>query len=423
MKPQTPISLLTLLLLAACGGGSSDNTAPADPKPAPPASSPDNKPITPMYVIDDVHIGDITLPPRTVARPDALTQAKLDAAFAATNELRTEKGLPPFTYNESLAAYATIRAQELSTQQGTSVEHKRPNGQNPLDNANFVGRDGIAENIGANRSSSAASIVAAWRNSPHHYATITSKDFQNLGIGYHYAANSVWHNYWAQTFTGGNTRSIYRFIAPIDRDAVRQAIHDAAQYDGDGRLTLNAPRDSTNTSGIGSNPYTLALGREHRITLFPYQSAGWSYQTFGAISDNSGVPEAYLNVGKPFTPGDGATLQADYRGSAIGDLGQHDRVTAEVSAHLDYGSAHKTLSLKVDKAMRSGLSFTASSATRDARLDFEDTLNWNANTQRFESDTGNARLYGAGGEELGGQFSRAVGNEAYRGAYGAKKVQ
>ena len=259
--------------------------------------------------------------------------------------------------------------------------------------------------------------------SPHHYATITSKDFQNLGIGYYYAANSVWHNYWAQTFTGGNTRSIYRFIAPIDRDAVRQAIHDAAQYDGDGRLTLNAPRDSTNTSGIGSNPYTLALGREHRITLFPYQSAGWSYQTFGAISDNSGVPEAYLNVGKPFTPGDGATLQADYRGSAIGDLGQHDRVNAEVSAHLDYGSAHKTLSLKVDKAMRSGLSFTASSATRDARLDFEDTLNWNANTQRFESDTGNARLYGAGGEELGGQFSRAVGNEAYRGAYGAKKVQ
>ena len=191
MKPQTPISLLTLLLLAACGGGSSDNTAPADPKPVPPASSPDNKPITPMYVIDDVHIGDITLPPRTVARPDALTQAKLDAAFAATNELRTEKGLPPFTYNESLAAYATIRAQEISTQQGTSVEHKRPNGQNPLDDANFIGSGALAENIGADRSSSAASIVAAWRNSPHHYATITSKDFQNLGIGYYYDANSV----------------------------------------------------------------------------------------------------------------------------------------------------------------------------------------------------------------------------------------
>ena len=421
MKPQTPISLLTLLLLAACGGGSSDNTAPADPKPAP--SVPDNKPQTLPASASDVSLGDVLLPPRTAPRPDAATQAKLDAAFAATNELRTEKGLPPFTYNESLAAYATIRAQELSTQQGTSVEHKRPNGQNPLDPANFIGSGALAENIGADRSSSAASIVAAWRNSPHHYATITSKNFQNLGIGYYYAANSVWHNYWAQTFTGGNTRSIYSYITPIRRDEVAKAAHDAAQYTADGRLTLNAPRDSTNTSGIGSNPYTLALGREHRITLFPYQSAGWSYQTFGAISDNSGVPEAYLNVGKPFTPGDGATLQADYRGSAIGDLGQHDRVTAEVSAHLDYGSAHKTLSLKVDKAMRSGLSFTASSATRDARLDFEDTLNWNANTQRFESDTGNARLYGAGGEELGGQFSRAVGNEAYRGAYGAKKVQ
>ena len=420
MKPQTPISLLSLLLLAACGGGSSDNTAPADPKPAP--SVPDNKPQTLPASTSDVSLGDVLLPPRTAPRPDAATQAKLDAAFAATNELRTEKGLPPFTYNESLAAYATIRAQEISTQQGTSVEHKRPNGQNPLDDANFVGRDGFAENIGADRSSSAASIVAAWRNSPHHYATITSKDFQNLGIGYHYDANSHWKNYWTQTFSGGSTRSIYSYITPIRRDEVAKAAHDAAQYTADGRLTINAPHDSTNTSGIGSNPYTLALGREHRITLFPYQSAGWSYQTFGAISDNSGVPEAYLNVGKPFTPGDGATLQADYRGSAIGDLGQHDRVNAEVSAHLDYGSAHKTLSLKVDKAMRSGLNLAGSSATRDARLDFEDTLNWNANTQRFESDTGNARLYGAG-EELGGQFSRAVGKEAYRGAYGAKKVQ
>ena len=419
MKPQTPISLLTLLLLAACGGGGGESSTPKDP--VPPASSPDNKPITPMYVIDDVHIGDITLPPRTVARPDALTQEKLDAALAATNELRAAKGLAPLANNESLSAYATIRAQELATQ-GADIQHKRANGDNPLANENFIGRDAIAENIGADKNGSAASIIPAWRNSPHHYDTIISKDFQNIGIGYYYDPNSVWKYYWAQTFSGGSTRSIYSYITPIRRDEVAKAAHDAAQYTADGRLTINAPHDSTNTSGIGSNPYTLALGREHRITLFPYQSAGWSYQTFGAISDNSGVPEAYLNVGKPFTPGDGATLQADYRGSAIGDLGQHDRVSAEVSAHLDYGSAHKTLSLKVDKAMRSGLNLAGSSATRDARLDFEDTLNWNANTQRFESDTGNARLYGAG-EELGGQFSRAVGKDAYRGASGAKKVQ
>ena len=83
MKPQTPISLLTLLLLAACGGGSSDNTAPADPKPAP--SVPDNKPQTLPASASDVSLGDVLLPPRTAPRPDAATQAKLDAAFAATN--------------------------------------------------------------------------------------------------------------------------------------------------------------------------------------------------------------------------------------------------------------------------------------------------------------------------------------------------
>lgn len=420
MKRHIPASLLALLL-TACGGGGGDNAAPTDPKPVPPTIMLDAKPGKPLPVIEDVAVGDVLLPPRSVVRPDAATQAKLDEALAATNRLRREQGLTPFRYNESLAAYATLRAQEISTQQGEKIEHKRPNGQNPLDDSNFIGRDALAENIAA-RNSEAEATVQQWRESPHHYATIISKDFENLGIGYHYAAGSVWKHYWTQIFSGGSTRSIYRFIDPLSRDAAREAVHNATQYDSAGRLTLNAPQDSASTTGISRNAYSLNLGREHRITLLPHQTLGWSYQTFGAISDSNGIPEAYLNVGKPFVPGDGAELHADYRGTAIGDLGQHDRVSAEVSARLDYGSAGKSLNLKVDKAMRSGFDLTASKATRDARLDFSDTLHWNADAQRFESDTGNARLYGAG-EELGGQFSRSVGKEAYRGAYGAKQVQ
>lgn len=414
MKLHTPISLLIPLLLAACGGGGSDNNAAADPKPAPPVATPDNKP---QAVLEDVSLGDIMLPPRSVARPDAATRAKLDEAFAATNQLRAEKGLAPLTYNDSLAAYATIRAKELATQ-GQQIEHKRANGANPLDDANFSGRGALAENIGADKNGSAASIIQAWRNSPHHYDTIISKDFQNIGIGYYYDPNSVWKYYWAQTFSGGSTNSIYRFIAPIDPAAARDAVRNAVQYDSAARLTINAPLDRLG----GGDTHLVSLGREHRINLLPPRNHGWSYQTFGAISDNSGVPEAYLNVGKPFVPGDGAELHANYRGTAIGDLGQHDRVNADVSARLDYGQSSKTLSLNIHNATRSSLNVTSNNATRDARLDFSDTLNWNGNTGRFESETGNARLYG-GGEELGGQFSRAVGNEAYRGAYGAKKAQ
>lgn len=410
MKLHTPISLLIPLLFTACGGGG-DNT-PADPKPAPPVATPDNKP---QAVLEDVSLGDIMLPPRSVARPDAATQAKVNEAFAATNQLRAEKGLAPLTYNESLAAYATIRARELATQ-GQQIEHKRANGTNPLDDANFSGRGALAENIGADKNGSAASIIQAWRNSPHHYDTIISKDFQNIGIGYYYDPNSVWKYYWTQTFSGGSTNSIYRFITPIDPAAARDAVRNAVQYDSAARLTINAPLDRLG----GGDTHLISLGREHRINLLPPRNHGWSYQTFGAISDNSGVPEAYFNVGKPFVPGDGAELHANYRGTAIGDLGQHDRVNADVSARLDYGQSSKTLSLNIHNATRSSLN--ANNATRDARLDFSDTLNWNGNTGRFESETGNARLYG-GGEELGGQFSRAVGNEAYRGAYGAKKVQ
>lgn len=235
MKLHTPISLLIPLLLAACGGG--DNNAAADPKPAPPVATPDNKP---QAVLEDVSLGDIMLPPRSVARPDAATRAKLDEAFAATNQLRAEKGLAPLTYNDSLAAYATIRAKELATQ-GQQIEHKRANGANPLDDANFSGRGALAENIGADKNGSAASIIQAWRNSPHHYDTIISKDFQNIGIGYYYDPNSVWKYYWTQTFTGGSTNSIYRFITPIDPAAARDAVRNAVQYDSAARLTINAP--------------------------------------------------------------------------------------------------------------------------------------------------------------------------------------
>jgi len=424
MKMQFPVSLLTLLLLAACGGGGGSDNAPQADKNPPPAPVPDNKPANPPAAQPDVSLSNIMLPPRRAARPDAETQAKINEALAATNQLRAAQGLALLRNDETLAAYATIRAQELAGQ-GEKIDHKRANGANPLADQNFIGRDGIAENIGADKNGSAASIVKAWRDSPHHYQTIISGEFQNIGIGYHYDANSVWKNYWTQIFSGGGTRSIYSFITPIDRAAALAAVRAAVQYDNAGRLTLNAPRertDSTDTSGISRNAHTLALGNEHRITLLPLQTAGWSYQTFGEISDNHGIPEAYFNVGKPFVPADGAELHADYRGSAVGDLGQHDRVRADVSARLDYGSSSKTLNLKVDKAMRSnGFDLADSTAKRDLHLDFEDTLNWNAAAQRFESDSGNARLYG-NGEELGGQFNRIVGKEAYRGVYGAKRV-
>ena len=400
---NTLLAALIGAALTACGGGGgSDNGGNIIPPPADPAA-PTPKPNGAQGVQvanQEITLGDIVLPPHSAARPDAATQAKLDAVVAGSNQLRAEKGLPPLANNESLSAYATIRAQE-SAAQGKNFQHVRPAGEGKWsDNRYFEGNRGAAaENLAAG-SAEAATTVNQWRNSPGHYANIMNPNLKALGVGYHQDTNAHWKHYWAQIFTGGSN-SIYRYISPLDRNAALNAVRNAVQYDGNGRLSLRNQ--------------TITLGQDHRITLRAPETFGWSYQTFGEISDTRGIPEAYLNLGKPFVPNDGATMQADYRGKMVGDLAQSSRVSADVAAHLDYGAARKTISLQIENATRD--------KQRDTRLDFSDTLNWNGKAQRFESETGNARLYGPNGEELGGQFSRRVGSDAYRGAYGAKKVQ
>ena len=395
-KPWINAAVLPMaLLLPACGGSDNwiaDKILRHDAAPAP-------NPNAGLVATDDMIIGEVTLPPLTAARPDVAEQAQMDAVVAGSNRLRAEKGLSPLVSNESLSAYATIRAKETAAQ-GKNFKHVRPAGEGEWSDARYFENNvgGMAENLAAG-SSRGDEAVRLWRNSPDHYANIMTPELKALGVGYYHDQNSYWKDYWAQIFTtGGN--SVYRYISPLDRTAAAAAIREVVQYGSDGRLSLRNQ--------------TLALGNDYRINLRAPDTLGWSYQTFGEITDTKGVPEAYLNVGKPFVPGEGA-MQADYRGKMVGDLAQKSRVNADVAAHLDFG-AQKTIALHVENATRDG--------TRDARLDFSDTLNWNGKAQRFERDSNNtARLYGPQGEELGGQFSRSVGNEAYRGVYGAKKVQ
>ena len=381
MKPNLLVYALFPLTLTACGGSNNwivDKILPHD-------KAPSDNPGTGLVVTDEMMIGEVSLPPFTVARPDADTQAKLDAVTAGTNKLRADQGLSPLINDEELNAYAAVRAKEISKH----YEHKRPNGEN-------IGNFG--ENIAAGHAK-AGDTVKQWRRSPGHYANMINSDYKQLGVGYYRASNG--EHYWVQLFNLGGEKSSYHYISPLDRTAAAAKVKEVVQYDSNGRLSLRNQ--------------TITLGQDHRITLRAPETFGWSYQTFGEITDTRGIPEAYLNLGKPFVPNDGATMQADYRGKMVGDLAQTSRVNADVAAHLDYGSARKVIDLQVENATRD--------KQRDTRLDFSDTLNWNGKAQRFESETGNARLYGPNGEELGGQFSRRVGSDAYRGAYGAKKVQ
>lgn len=415
MKTHALTASLTFALLTACGGGGS--SAPELPADKPAADNPN----TPNpQAVDNLNLSGITLPPNTVERPAPDEQKQIDEALRLTNKLRAEKGLQPLRYNESLAAYAAQRAKELVTLNA----HKRPNGDNPLDNRYLPGNGLVGENIAAGRAE-AAETIEQWRNSPNHYKSITEPGYTDIGIGYLYQRGSQYRHYWTQILGSSGINSIYRFIAPLNPTIIRNAVNQVTSYDEKGRLSLRGMQQANTAStkgGIYSSAPYLNLGNEHTLILRPHQAAGWSYQTFGEIaSTRGGIPEAYLNIGKPYIPGDDTTLRAEYRGSAIGDLGQRLRTYADVTAQLDYGRANKTLALSLANSQSSELD--GSNLRQDNRLDFNDTLHWDNAAQRFQSDSGNARLYGPDGEELGGQFNRSINTETYRGAYGAKRVQ
>lgn len=315
-----------------------------------------------------------------------------------------------------------MRAQESAT----LFSHNRPNGQVAGDYSLFNRTTGsvIGENLQKGVQDPKGAIEYL-RNSPGHYRNIIETGYGRIGIGYHQSGAANGH-YWAQIFTDPNTTSKFRFITPLSHAEGAQAIQNAVSYRGD-TLHLTGLRDQALSlgSGIYAAPYVHSVKTDHRIVLRPGQEADWSYQTFGEIIDDSRIPEAYFNVGKTYIPQSDTILRAQYRGKAAGDLGQHSRVLADVSASVDFSANAKTLNLTLHNSMRAArdLERGASTVFGSANaLDFSDTLQWNSERGRFESETGSARLYGPNAEELGGQFARQISGENYRGAYGASRV-
>ncbi len=411
---------LTLLTLYGCGSSSSDggqdNSVPAvtPTNPSTP-STPSNQGMS----SDTLLMSDINLlqSGNGVARPSAEAERKIQLILDKTNAYRREKGLPPLKINPSLQAYAAVRARELVT----VFEHKRPNGKSALDPSFFKRWRALGENI-AEGYRTAEAAATGWRNSEDHYKNMINPLFAEIGIGYY-------NNRWVQVFGGHDTQTIYAFADSISKQDVRVAIDKHTSYYGK-RLSINVPTQSLGDSlasyssqGVFANPHVIEIGG-HQIILRPNEQAGWRYQTIGELSttDAIPVPEAYVNVGKATTPALG--LKAHYQGKAIGDLGQHSRVIADMSADVDFNQSSKQVKVELfnSQIARNDLRNQSVTAFTDgSQLNFSDTLRWNAGKQQFESATGQARLYGDNAEEIGGQFARQVSGEVYRGAYGGKQ--
>lgn len=435
MKQSAFFLSMMAAFLTACGGGGGDNQTVPDQKVPPPSGVPTPPPANLSPIAGQIQaaqatLGEIRIAPNRAERPDAATWAQLNTAVATTNRLRAEVGQSPLTLDENLAAYAAVRAKESSTM----FAHTRPDGQDALDIDLFTGYGAIGENLAAGNASPEYTVATQWRNSPGHYQNIISPDFSRIGMGYYNTSNDRYRHYWTQIFAGeGDITSIFRFVTPLDRNTALAAIQNAGKYDAEHKLHIQLPvrdpRDSLslfNRIGIYHLPHITDINADHRLLLRPHREAGWSYQTFGEIIDNGGIPEAYVNIGKPFIPDAASNLRASYQGYAAGDLGQHSRVIADVKAELDFSARGKTLALQLYNSQRAQNDLKNGPEQRfvhDASLNFNDTLQWNGNAGQFESASGKARLYGPNAAELGGQFQRSIGMESYRGAYGANRTQ
>ena len=366
------------------------------------------------------------------------------AFLEQTNVYRAEKGLPPLKFRNSLNSYAQVRAEEITE----LWSHQRPNGKQVTDHEFFNRNDPTqatlqGENlhkgtVSPHTPEGARAAAGHLRNSPGHYANMVREDFDSFGAGYAYKENDAYKNHWVQIFGGGPIDSNVHdpnTAVTVDRAQAQNALNQAVQFEGAvNKLKINAPTAAQNDSlaNIAPNPHVVQLSEQHRLVIRDEGVAG-QYQSFGEVQQKAkGVqtetqlPVGYFNVGKPFVPDAATEFKGTYEGKAIGDVGGHSRVVADVQADVDFNKGSKKMELQL-KNSRMGNNDLAQAQSQNLQpksaLDFNETLNWNSAQGQFEGATGSARFYGPRADEIGGQFRRQYDYETYQGAYGARRKQ
>ncbi len=103
--------------------------------------------------------------------------------IAQTNAARTANGnLPPLTENATLDDIATLRLDDMFTQQ--YFAHVGPQGESAISVASSVGYDHLAfgENLALGNYAGDAGVVGAWMNSPGHRANILDTHYTQIGV-------------------------------------------------------------------------------------------------------------------------------------------------------------------------------------------------------------------------------------------------
>jgi uncharacterized protein YkwD len=113
-------------------------------------------------------------------KTNALTIA---GVIAETNDQRAANGdLPPFAENATLDDIATLRLDDMFTQQ--YFAHVGPQEESAISVASSVGYDHLAlgENLALGNYAGDAGVVTAWMNSPGHRANILDTHYTQIGV-------------------------------------------------------------------------------------------------------------------------------------------------------------------------------------------------------------------------------------------------
>ena len=107
----------------------------------------------------------------------------LNEVLRLVNALRADYGLPPFTYNATLALAAQNQSNWMA--QTGIYSHTQTNGSTPLSRAQAVGYYGyVVENIVGGTDVTPQRAVIWWINSPVHLNTLLSTRHVEVGLGY-----------------------------------------------------------------------------------------------------------------------------------------------------------------------------------------------------------------------------------------------
>lgn len=169
-----------------------DVTAPAalpsarqtpPPPAAPPAAAPvvEEPPAPPPAPADEVHV------------PSEPAPAAEERLLALVNQARTDAGLAPLTRDPDLDAIARAWSTHLATE-GLSLAHNPDYAsQIPSGASRWAENVGHMDPSGASAEDVAATIHAAWMDSPGHRANLLDPALTHIGIGVASSPDHGWY--------------------------------------------------------------------------------------------------------------------------------------------------------------------------------------------------------------------------------------